>query len=419
MVTGYAGDRIKRLVPIHTSDRGLYKTCRRRWLWGSHLNQGFEPVTKASPLWFGETVHYALKEFHGPNNYPTIQDAFMGYTELCVHEYPKLMPQDTPELIKLGLGMLDHYMNWLQRRDPLTTYVHEGVPQVEVAFEIELPIDPNLLDKINVEKVVYRGTFDRIAIDENGHLWIVEYKTAIRVETGHLLLDPQVTAYCFAAQCIYDLPVVGVIYQQHRKKVPNPARILKNGSVSEASNQLTTHQLYREALVRTHGDKAYWTPKQVDVLNQLGLKETYDKDEFIIRTKVHRNIDSLVNEQQKILLEVHEMLDPRTAMYPHSGRHCTMCPFMSPCVSMDDGSDYNYELNDTDIFKRRTRASSEWELLSFDKLGGVLYSAKAEVIHDRAGRPEYRIYSSSARPGVESTDPLAGSDIDIDTDSTS
>jgi hypothetical protein len=392
----------KRILPIHTSDRGLYKTCRRRWLWGSHLNRGYEPVSKAAPLWFGETIHYALKEFHGHHRLPTIHDAFMEYVELCVAEYPKLLPPETPELIKLGLGMLDHYMMWLQRRDPLTTYVFNGVPQVEVAFEIELPVEQSLLDLIGVEKVVYRGTFDRISIDEYGHLWIVEYKTAARIETGHLLVDPQVTAYCFAAQCIYDLPVVGVIYQQHRKDLPKPPRILKNGGVSEDKNQQTTHAMYREALMRVYGNKAHWSAKHYDVLNNLALKENMDKDNYIVRTRVHRNIQSLVNEQQKIMLEVNEMIDPGTPMYPHAGRHCPLCPFMSPCVSLDDGSDYLTELNDPDVYKKRTRASSEWEILSFDKLGGVLYSANAEVIHDRAGRPEFNVSTRS------STHPKAG-----------
>lgn len=377
---------VGRVIAIHTSDRALYRGCRRRWLWGSHLNRGLEPLTKAPPLWFGEAVHYALKDFHGPRIQPTIVDSFREFVDLSYQTAPDRLPNETPELISLGRQMLEFYeYDWLERRDPLDTYILDGVPQVEIAFEIKLPVDPNFLDRIGAEKVVYRGTFDRIVMDDYGLLWIVEYKTAKALDTSHLATDAQVSAYCWAATCLYGVPVVGVIYQQHRKQAPKDPRILQSGAVSVAKNQLTTHKKYAAALHRVHGPQTRWSPAHIETLNMFARRESIDKDNFIQRTKLERNDWQIANEGKKIMLEVYEMLDPNTPMYASPTWTCGWCDFQSACVSADDGSDYEYELHDSGIYRVRTKASNEWETLAHQKLGGTLYHREAVIEHDRSG----------------------------------
>ncbi len=378
---------MQKIVPIHTSDVGLYKTCRRRWLWGSHLNRALEPVNKAAPLWFGEAVHYALKDFHGYDI--DIIQSFLNYARLCKEKYPDRLPSEFNELLELGKGMLDHYMHWLARRPSYTTYVHNGVPQVEVAFEIELPIDPILLEAIGVDRVVYRGTMDRVIIDlDTDVLGIVDYKTAARMEQGHLLMDPQISKYMWAASCIYDKPVSKFVYQQHAKRIPKPARINLNGAVSTAKNQATTHRLYRQALVEVYGSPQQATSEHVIMLNMLAGKETKDTDGFIVRTHATRNAFQIAREGERVLLEVSEMLDPRTPMYIHAGQHCGWCPFISACTSLEDGGDWQAELEDDTVFVTRNKASSEWEIIAHDGLGGVLHSKKAKL-YDGTGKSNY------------------------------
>jgi hypothetical protein len=351
------------------------------------LNRGLEPIKRAAPLWFGEAIHYAFKDYHGPKQQPTIQDSFLEFSRLSYETYGDRLPDDFHDLKILGIGMLDHYMHWLEKRDPLQTHVVDGVPQVEVTFEITLPVDPEIMGLASVDQVVYRGTFDRIIIDPIlMQLWIVEYKTAAVIEQGTLLVDPQVSAYMWAASCVYDLPVAGVIYQQHLKTVPKPARILKNGTVSAAQNQLTNWRLYRQALVDVYGSPAQSSNKHVELLNAFAYQENIDKDRFIQRTRVYRNDHQVQAEGEKIILVTEDMINPHTPMYPHAGRHCLMCPFMSPCTSLDDGSDFEAELNDRGTYVVRSRASSEWEILSHTALGGVLYNKEAIVRHDRSGK---------------------------------
>ncbi len=358
-----------RIAPIHTSDRGLYKVCRRRWHWGSHMRRGLETFSRASPLWFGSGIHYALENTHWPfddtREFKTGAEAFNAYVAESLNVMRERVPPDWKELWEMGKGMMDYYENeWLVQRDPLPTYVHNGVPQLEVMFEIELPIPPEALEAAEYEKVVYRGTIDRISYDPflNG-LWVVEYKTAAQFQTMHFLNDPQCTAYVWAATYLYELPVLGVIYQQHLKAVPEGVRFLANGTISSDARQNTSHRRYRQGLIDSYGvNYAKAAPaKNIECLNKLAMMEDDMRDPYVRRDKVYRNQHQIDSESVKIMLEVMEMINPDTSMYPHAGRHCSMCNFQSPCTSLDDGSDFETELQDERLYVKRGMESNLWK----------------------------------------------------------
>jgi hypothetical protein len=76
-------------------------------------------------------------------------------------------------------------------------------------------------------------------------------------------------------------------------------------------------------------------------MNTLMKSETQDKDRYIVRDKIHRNPEQCYHEAQKILLELEDMLNPDLPLYPNPTRDCSrMCSFLTPCVNMDDGSDW-------------------------------------------------------------------------------
>src|SRR5688500_7889087 len=58
------------IIPIHASDRGSFKQCRRRWNWSSPMRNNLMPkVSEGSlyfPLWFGSGVHWALAKYYDP-----------------------------------------------------------------------------------------------------------------------------------------------------------------------------------------------------------------------------------------------------------------------------------------------------------------------------------------------------------------
>lgn len=337
----------ERIAVIRTSDRIAFKRCRRRWGWSSHLRQGLSPREQAAPLWYGSGFHYAMEDFHGLRKHESAVDAFEHYVR-ATHRQAKAtngrisLPPDWPEHVQLGRGMLSYYTDyWLASRDPLKTFVFDRRPQVEVHIRIDLPITAE-----GYERVVYDMTLDRVIEDEYGNLWIVDYKTAKRIQNLFFQTDPQITAYCWGASAYYGRPIAGFIYQQHRKDLPDDPHFNKTtGRLSVNKTQKTTHQHYRKALIKQYGTVLDAPKENVDFLNRLAEIEDEDKDLFVQRNRIYRNEIQAHTEGEKIMMEVEEMLDPHLPLYPNPTRECgNMCPYNTACVNMDDGSDWEEEI---------------------------------------------------------------------------
>lgn len=277
--------------------------------------------------------------------------------------------------------------------NPLT---NELEPQVEVNFEIEIPLDSSPIVQQHckdqhIDVVLYRGTIDRVGIDEYGYLWVIEYKTAKVLAQQHYQTDPQVTTYVWAASLIYNTPVAGVVYEQFIKKAPEAPKVLTNGLISTAQNQVTSSGLYRKQLLALYGEMLKAPSKNQAYYNELLKSENGDRDRYIVRDKVHRNPEQCMHEAQKILLELEDMLNPNLPLYPNPTRDCArMCSFNTPCINMDDGSDFEgllesaYASRDTDAerFWRNRLPSPEVLLAQFgeDQADPELHSLKFETL---------------------------------------
>lgn len=347
----------RRVAVIRTSDRISFKRCRRKWGFQSHLRHNLGPHQKASPLWFGSGIHFALEDFHGLQQFgttltgPSASESFKAYVRATYKQARDTLPDDWKELTELGVHMMDYYQHqWLRYRDPLTTLVVDGIPQVEVNFRIPIPFDPEKLAAWGYDEVVYSGTIDRVAIDEAGGLWLLEYKTAKAIASLHYQTDPQVGAYIWAARHIYpDYHINGVIYQQHRKQAPESPLVKTDGTLSTNKQMVTSHALYRDALIKLYGDIRKAPPLNIGFLNDLAKQEDTDplrgRDKFIQRDPIYRNEQSGDAEGAQILMEVEDMLNPDLPLYPNPTRDCAyMCSFLDVCVSMNDGSDWESEL---------------------------------------------------------------------------
>jgi PD-(D/E)XK nuclease superfamily len=334
---------------IRTSDRISFKRCRRRWGWSSHLKQNLGPKESQNPLWFGTGIHFALEDFHGYNVYGSPSEAFKAYCEATYRQRNTIaIPAVFPELKELGVGMMDYYELWLRDRPPLKTFWYNNRPQVEVRALIEVPWNPqDYYPDSPYDRVVYSVTIDRVVEDEDGLLWPGDYKTAKQIQTMHFSTDPQIGAYYWAASHIYpDRQVGGFFYQQHRKDLPQDPRFTASGRMSIDKRMLTTHRAYRAALVNVFGPTSdRWPQENLRFLNELASQETQDSDRFIRRDRIYRNEYSAESEGAKILLELEDMLNPNLPLYPNPTRDCAfLCPFLHACTSIDDGSDYMYEL---------------------------------------------------------------------------
>lgn len=302
----------------------------------------------AAPLWLGSGFHFALEDFHGFNKFNGARRAFRAYNRAFKGDQ---LPPDHEDQVELGEGMLKHYTrDWLPRRNEYQTLWVNGEPQVEVTVLIDITplLPPQALKWLGDRgPVIYKVTFDRVVTDSEGRIWILDYKTAAKFETLNLETNPQVTTYDWAGRIFYERDIEGIIWQQFKKAVPKVPVPLVRGGFSQNKQQHTTYATYRRALIERY-DKVPNAYREF--LNYLADLETPDSDEFIRRDLIRRNASFAAAEQEKIVQEVTEMLRPGLPLYPNPTRDCSWdCPFRSPCLMKDDGSDYQDYLNDNYI----------------------------------------------------------------------
>jgi hypothetical protein len=331
-------------IEVHTSDRILFKQCRRRWNWQSPIRDNLvRDGESAGPLWLGSGIHFALEDYHGWNQFVDPTFALEAYYRAYYQAFRKNLPENAKELVELGSGMLRTYQDWIKRHQEFRTVWCDGKPMVEVRFKILLPLTMK-----DGRPIYYVGTLDRILQDGHGRFWVLDYKTAARLDTGKLDTDSQVSAYSWAADLLFadrGWEFEGVVYIQLLKDVPEPPRVLRNGMLSTAKNQRTTYDLYRKALQDMY-PSGQIPDVYRDVLTTLATEETPEGNRFIRRDIVRRNKAQIAAEYNAILQEVSDMINPDLPMYKNpSAMACGWCPFHDVCVGLDDGSDWKSMLD--------------------------------------------------------------------------
>lgn len=359
--------RSDKIYYIRTSDRIGFRGCRRAWNWASSLtdqSEGLEGNEISAPLWLGTGIHEALEDVHGARRFESAGDAFLDYYAAC--EKRSQVPDNGPELKEQGLEMLAYYELWLAYpgRPHYGTFQEEGQPCVEASFEIPLPYRRNdssrlgeLMDASGVDLIVYRGSIDRIGVDEYRQLWVFEYKSVQQFGAYHYLdTDPQVTAYLWAARILWpDQPWGGVIFQQNHKNPPKPPRVLSNGKLSTAATQNTSGILYRQKLEQLFGSVERAPHPQQEYYGRIMIQESDNQDRGVRWDMVTRSKEQLKSEEYKMSQEISDMMVAQGEghLYPNPAWKCKWCAFSQPCVAMDSGYDHEQILKDTT--KTRTK----------------------------------------------------------------
>lgn len=337
----------KRPYMIRTSDRILFKRCRRLWKWLSHLQDGRTLREVADYLWFGTGIHYALEDFHGLNLYEHPGKAFLAF--VAASREAGTLPGTWKEHQDMGVSIMSYYADhWLSYRDPLRTYEIDGVPQCEVNGAIDMECETP-----DGRPVFYGFTLDRLVIDEWGRLWIAEYKTAKQIRSMHLDVDDQVTAYCWCAWKVYGIPVAGVIYQQFLKRVPILPKLLSTGRVSTDIRQPTTASMYAKLLTDLYGSVATSPKENISCYNKFLAMEDSDRDKFISRIYIERSMNQINAFEAKVRMELEDMTNPNLPLYPNPTYGCDyMCPLQAACIAVDDGSDW---MDVLDVYSKPTQ----------------------------------------------------------------
>lgn len=387
------------VIPIHASDRGTFKSCRRKWDWSSPMRNNLAPKPEehgiSMPLWFGSGIHWALKHYYDPTlkrdpvevfktwwdiqwNGGTINEAWLetspdrdpqplqtdGNTPLYkVKGLEDILPMAEVEReefeahLELGVGMLTFYREYAKNHDKFTVITAEhtfSVPIYDFDNDCEMmAIDPR---DGELKPVHLRGTQDAIIQDdETDKYGILEHKSAISIDDEYFVKldkDEQCTTYMFAGEVeakVHGLPYNNIeftLYNALRKAFPKPPTITSRGDISvNRATESTTYEMLMKAIDEI-GMTDLWQydeklSKYIDYVKEKG------DEQFIVRTPVYRNRHEIFSCGQRVYQEAKDMLN-NPSIYPNpTGQwNCLRCIFRAPCIAMDDGSDWQMMLDD-------------------------------------------------------------------------
>lgn len=355
---------------IRTSDRGMFKGCRRSWNWGSKIRQNLTFKSAPSYLEFGTAIHKGLEIYYDPETWHLDRETISAlavvsfvenYTQAkkdyLTFKRKEYLDDEEQEKwsaqLELGKKMLANYFPWALRHDKFTP------KYVEVEFEVPVPVPPGLWLPPQFENrdgylyfrnrpVVYQGRIDLVLQDEYGELWIDDHKTTAQMRDDTLTfleLDEQTGSYCWALQEMMGIKVAGALYNELYKGVPEPPaqnmRQRQGRWFSVNKQQDTSYELYLATVIsedKTAYDQGLYN-EMLDYLKATGNK-------YFRRTQIHRSQTELQNLGYTICLEAIDMLnDPY--IYPNPTKfRCGFCIFRGPCLAYNDGSDFQYLLNE-------------------------------------------------------------------------
>jgi hypothetical protein len=317
-------------IEIHSTDRQAYKRCRQAWDFSSHMRMNLEPIrTSMNALDFGTGIHYATAEYYDRGRQLDIaKGAWYNYCGSWL-DYDV-----DDETIDLGVGMLTYFHNWSLRNDKFTW----------LGSELESKLQIGRLAKAIGNypagtPIIYSYRLDGF-VQKDGLFYIVERKTAGKWESSYdyLLTDDQAGSYLWCEQLRRGVPVEGVIYDIHRKAVPKPLRVLKNGEFSAALDQDTTEEIATKALRERYQGNGI-PPEYQPLLENLRAKP----DNFVQRHIVRRNQAEIKRIGEAIFDEIADMLRAKIYRTP-SAWNCNNCAFLNPCITRWEGGDYRQAL---------------------------------------------------------------------------
>src|SRR5690625_1434726 len=255
-------------------------------------------------------VSLSAKSFNRTHSYAIGKKAFRDYIQ---NNFPDT--DEANEQAILAEKVIENYHDWSAKNDDFI------VLGTEVEFDVDLGSGR-----------LFRGFFDMV-VQINDKIWVMEHKTANRIQTEHIERDSQVSSYIWAARK-KGIPLEGVIYNTLRKAVPEKPRLLKNGTLSKARHQNVTYETYLEAIHENGMDEEDYE----DILEHLkGLENPFFSREYTTRTETaieNTELDILQTEDLK-----HALL--KANVFPRNiTRDCSWdCPFAELCLLDMEGSD--------------------------------------------------------------------------------
>lgn len=306
----------KQLIPVRTSERVCFKTCRQKWKWA--YEDRLKPVRERPALRFGTLVHGALREFYkpgkkrGPHPAKTFERLYRaelvaGKPELTMREAGERT--EAIDALELGTTMLHGYVDEYGADD---------------RYEVIAPEQSFQLDIMSPRNGAYLFTYvsqiDAVVRDcVTQRLGYLEHKTSDDLQPfgAPLTLDEQAGAYW----------TFGTMWLQATGVLPEGEDL-----------DFMVFNFLRKALPDSR-------PRDAEgrALNQNGTVSKRQPLPLFRRELVMRGDEERREVFRRALNEFTEMKmvrQGRLAVYKNPGRHCLWCEFRDMCEVHETGSDW-------------------------------------------------------------------------------
>lgn len=310
------------------TDRGNFKTCRELWDHTSLSRQGLAHPMPAKPLILGSLVHYALADWISNPSLDPVERFLAHYagaekeirhryelhndSEMDDEEFRKSYGEEVGEL---GEAMIRNYRDYYERPLPKGWELIAA----EQTVTIEVPGTWQYRRKQFMEPHKLEGTFDALAVDPRGRIFVVDHKTyKSKPSQLELNMNDQFLAYTWLGQKAIGKPLEGVLYNGLWKRADIiDGRTVKEGMPRESGKP---------------GKHADGTP--------------YTQADLFFRTFVPHPREELANFGGRLAIELNEMGN-RPAIYLNRNWYsCMNCAIEEMCISKTRGEDYQYLLDE-------------------------------------------------------------------------
>ncbi len=330
---------------FHTTvtERGEFKTCRRKWYYATVLRQG----SKGSVPWnllFGTAVHKALEVYYTKDRKikPTLtrfRKEWNKLGEVLEEDYGALydhMEEEWTLHYERGQEMLTCYETF----DHGAAHFKGAIAEVNVEERSFVSIlDPETREELPGRPLL-SGAID-LVVKTDKTTWLWDHKTyASPPNNSALDVDDQLTGYCYIYWRIFDEVPTGAIFNVLIKDPPKPPRVLNSGELSKDKSQRTTFELYLAEVNKQGLDIVDYE----EVLNALAEKGW---DKFFIREGVSRSIEELLDFEHRLYYEYKDMQavleDPDNLAYTNASVwNCGGCPVMPICRNLNERNDIEW-----------------------------------------------------------------------------
>lgn len=374
-------DLTRSVRDVSVTERGGFRSCRRRW-----FIETIDNWTPKAPTWaleFGTGIHSALEAYYAiaAGWFNTAEEDPLDTVLAELEHWYKVQEKEQAKLLgplwtdaakdelwalrNLGRTMLTNYAEFsgdLAYNDPWEIVAIEG-KGADNALMLD-PVYPNAAPFIREGRILvpivhprtkrrlpgspYLSARIDLLVRRRKNLWVVDHKTTASSPSDRGIdFEDQITGYSYVVWRLTSLVVRGTMFNYLVKKIPEGPRYIQPTKanplgLSTAKDQLCLASDYRQAMIDAGiMVKGSIASKKHEECYAALLATGWSP--YFKRFEVQRNMHEILSFEARLYEEYKDMRSvfrhPEKA-YPNlSTWTCPSCAVAPICQAMEDGSD--------------------------------------------------------------------------------